>query len=375
MTPTRWTVEASRSIAYSVVMTRSLLDPQNPLLQQTALLEPSDDPRVVVSDASVWQRFGESFLAYFQSTGIAIRVVTLRVDETKKTFREVLTLVDAFEEARVMRRRTPIIAVGGGTVLDIAGLAAALYGRGIPYIRIPTTLVGMIDAAVGIKTAVDHRGRKSLIGSYHAPAAALVDTSFLSTLPDRAFADGLAEALKIALVADASLFRDLENNAGALGSTKKNSQIVNAIVPRAIDAMVTQLRGNLWEESLERLPDLGHSFSPGIEMAALGRITHGQAVALDIALTVAIAARRRTLDEQDGARILALIEALGLPIHDPVMSPDLMWSTLCKTTVHRDGQQRVPLLTGLGEAVFVNDITLHELEGALAMLDDRATDR
>lgn len=233
----------------------------------------------------------------------------------------------------------------------------------------PTTLIGMIDAGVGAKTAVNHLGRKSLLGTYHPPAAVLVDAFFLRSLDRRQIAAGLAEAIKIALVRDAALFETIESEARILADDFLAAPSWRELMGRSIEAMLAELGGNLWEEQLERPVDFGHTFSPRIEMDALPRLTHGEAVALDIAFSCVLSVRRGLLAEDSCRRVLDTLRAVGLSTVDKSMTIERMEAALDSTTRHRDGLQRVPLLNGVGCVTFVDDISVSELRAALDALN------
>jgi 3-dehydroquinate synthetase/predicted NBD/HSP70 family sugar kinase len=369
-----WTIRATREWCYDVRLRCGLLDPANPTLRTAARLDRQTAvPRVVVADRGAWTYHGEAFMAYMDAAGATPRLVLLEPSEETKTIEQALEVADACDAAGLLRRSTPLIGFGGGAVLDVAGLAAALYRRGVPHVRVPTTLVGMIDAGIGVKTAVNHRGKKSLLGSYYPPDVVLVDPTFLRTLDEREIVNGLSEAVKIALICSPDLFELIVRNAGALRAMGAPNQEQMALLAGSITAMLDELRENLWEVELERRADFGHSFSPVIEMASLPLRAHGEAVALDMALSIVISKMRGLLDAGAAQRALSALVELSLPLYDDVMTPDLLWAALDDTRRHRDGMQRVPLLSGIGRATFVNDITKAELTTAIAVLRRRAS--
>jgi 3-dehydroquinate synthase len=225
----------------------------------------------------------------------------------------------------------------------------------------------MIDAAIGVKTAVNYQGRKSAIGTYYPPAGVLVDPSFLTTLSRRELASGLAEAIKIAVVADAELFELLETRSATIGDAVDGTN-ARELIAGCITALLPELADNLWETQLERLADFGHTFSPALEMAAAGRLLHGEAVALDMALSIELAEGRGYIDGDTGARVRGLLSDAGLPLLDDLMTEERLWRGLGETTRHRGGLQRLPLPVAIGSAAFVSDIGREELGRALARL-------
>ncbi len=258
--------------------------------------------------------------------------------------------------------------------MDVVGLAANLFRRGVPYVRVPTTLIGLVDAGVGVKTGVNRGKHKNRLGTYFAPTATLVDPSFLISLPPRHIRNGLAEVVKIALVKDAELVSLLESVVDSLRQLDYALTAVDSheeILSRAISGMVSELEPNLHEMDLERIVDFGHTFSPSLELIADPPLLHGEAVAVDMALCVELSLQRGLLSEFEARRVFNLLFRLGLPLTNRMFEASLLEKALEDTVKHRDGLQRVPLLTGIGRVTFVNDLTLEELSNAVA--NTRAT--
>lgn len=284
------------------------------------------------------------------------------------------TVMSRLNSFGISRRHEPIIGIGGGVLLDIVGLASSLYRRSTPYVRVPTSLIGLIDAGVGVKTGVNFEYHKNRLGTYFAPTVALLDRSFLATLDDRHISNGLAEVLKIGLVKDLRLFQLLEEYAELLlaerlvGKTPIGDVIARNVFSRAVGGMLQELQPNLWEQQLERVVDYGHSFSPTLEMRALPALFHGEAVNVDMALTTVLAEGRDLVSSHDRERIINVMRRLRLPIWHPLCKPDLLGEALHDTVRHRDGLQRIPLPVGIGGACFVNDLTVAELSRATEIL-------
>lgn len=373
-----WTVEAIKQVRYHVVEASGLFEPSSTLLLSgcaDAPLRPGDR-RLVVIDSTVDELHGGRIARYFDHHGIAVTLLPLRADESVKRWDLVTDVVDAMNAFGIDRRREPVIAIGGGVLLDVVGLAASLYRRGTPYIRIPTTLVGLVDAGVGVKTGVNYGQGKNRLGTYAPAVATFVDRSFLSTLDARHLANGLAEILKMALIKSAELFGLLEDFGPLLiedrfqGSTPALETAARRIVSEAIHLMLEELQPNLWEQCLERCVDYGHTFSPTIEMEALPELLHGEAVTVDMALTTVLGRMRGDVTEHQAQRVLALMDRLRLPLWTDVLArPGILDGALADTVRHRDGQQRLPLPVGIGHHRFVNDVTPEELNAALRELD------
>ena len=370
-----WRVKAQLPVDYEVQMTSGVLDPSNPvLLDAGATVRAGRRRRFVVVDAEVYDIYGDNVRKYLEHHHVEFSLCVLPASEEAKTMESVFTVVNGLDSFGISRRHEPIIAIGGGIVLDIAGLVSSLYRRGTPYVRVPTSLIGLVDAGVGIKTGVNHGRHKNRLGSYFAPTVALLDRDFLATMDDRHIRNGLAEILKIALIKDARLFQLLEDHAELLlaerltGQTQTGDLVARDVFSRAVGGMLEELQPNLWEKQLERVVDYGHSFSPTLEMRALPELLHGEAVTVDMALTTVLAERRGLVSEQDRERIFRLMGRLRLPIWHPLLDAELLEHALEETIRHRDGLQRMPIPIGIGAACFLNDLTAAELARAAEIL-------
>lgn len=364
-----WTASAAAPVRYEVRIAPGLLDPDNTTLD-TLVFSGASRRRLVVVDEQVFTLHGDALLGYLRRWRIPAEVVCFAVEESRKGVEFAVELIGIFDEVGLDRRGEPVVAVGGGVLLDAVGCAAGLYRRGIPYVRIPTTLIGLVDAGIGVKTGVNHNSHKNRVGSYHPPVLALLDPGFLRTLPARHVSNGLAEIAKMGLVCEADLWALLaqyprmllETGLGATDTAA--APVGHEVMSRAVHSMLVQLTPNLWEHDLDRLVDFGHTFSPTLEMAALPDLLHGEAVAIDMALCCAISTGRGLLPERDLRSILATFRHLGLPLTHPAGTPALLERALADSVRHRGGRQRLPVPVRPGHAVFLNDITPADLTRA-----------
>ncbi len=235
-----------------------------------------------------------------------------------------------------MHRDKTLVAAGGGAVLDIAGLAAATWHRGMNFVSIPTTLLAMVDAAIGGKTALNAAGLKNPVGCFHPAAGILADPGFLTTLPRSSWRDGLAELIKTAAVGDRGLFRSIHgararlNNLfaegpdehpvpGILGSIDWKSWIGRAA---SVKARIVQR--DFREQGLRRSLNLGHTLGHALEALSMdtGRpLSHGQAVAVGMAVVFRIAAERNICPLDEAVMLIEILEACGLPTRCPAPDP------------------------------------------------------
>lgn len=325
---------------------------------------------LIIIDELVWGKFGAIIQNWSKITFNDAELLSIFSDETSKSVNTLMRLLDRVHDFYPNRRSEPIIAIGGGALLDVVGLAASLYRRGIPYVRIPTTLLGNVDAAVGIKTGINFKGMRNRIGTYAAPSSVFIDTLFLSTLDQRQLSSGFGEILKLAIIYDPILFEMIENHGHDLILNNFQSEyLAKDVIARCVNGMVEILSDDLWETVLSRSLDFGHTFSPLIEMREGGRLLHGEAVILDVLLCSAIALNRNYLNINDFNRIINTVMAVKLPIFDKeFFKTEILYDALYETTTHRNGKQNVPIPSGIGKCVFMNDINKKDISIAISTI-------
>ncbi|MEF3191567.1 MAG: 3-dehydroquinate synthase [Campylobacterales bacterium] len=242
-------------------------------------------------------------------------VVTVPDGEDHKTLETIASILDRLFEHR-LDRKSLLIAFGGGVIGDMTGFAAAIFQRGIEFIQVPTTLLSMVDASVGGKTGINNRFGKNLIGSFNQPKAVYIDPYFLSTLPSREFAAGVAEIIKMAVTFDADFFSWLEEN--DLGNLANLQEAIAKSVQ--IKARVVAMDEK--EQGVRAVLNYGHTFGHVIEnLEGYGRYLHGEAVALGMVMANRLAVRVGLLKESEEERIAALLERYGLPRYYRVVDP------------------------------------------------------
>ncbi|XP_028853259.1 uncharacterized protein eevs [Denticeps clupeoides] len=371
-----WTVVSPIVFTYQVIQTKKLLDPSNDTLllghirdhHQIQVLHSNSKPlkRFVVMDETVFNLYGGQVTNYFEARNVLYRILPLATTEENKSMDMVIKILDEVHKFGIDRRTEPIIAIGGGVCLDIVGLAASLYRRRTPYIRVPTTLLSYVDASVGAKTGVNFANCKNKLGGYIPPVAAFLDRSFIQTVPRRQISNGLAEMLKMALMKHRELFEILETQGSFLLDSKFQSCIGAASLDQthaaavstriAIETMLEELAPNLWEDDLDRLVDFGHLISPELEMVVLPALLHGEAVNIDMSLMVYVALEKGLLIEEEKCRIIRCMLALELPVWHQDCTLALVQKSLCERLKHCGGLVRMPLPVGIGHAEIFNDL-------------------
>ncbi|XP_030623676.1 uncharacterized protein LOC115806958 [Chanos chanos] len=372
-----WTVVSPITFTYKVIQCKNLLDPGNDTMlyghisnpDELRVLQnsPKQIKRFIVIDDTVNKLYGTEVVAYLQARNVVYKILPLPTTEENKSMVLVTTILEELHKFGIDRRTEPIIAIGGGVCLDIVGLAASLYRRRTPYIRVPTTLLSYVDASVGAKTGVNFANCKNKLGTYIPPVATFLDRSFIPTVPRRHISNGMAEILKMALMKHRQLFELLESEGSnlldsrvqSLDGTKgtDDSDAATEVTKIAIETMIEELAPNLWEDDLDRLVDFGHLISPELEMRVLPALLHGEAVNIDMSFMVFVARERGMLTEEEKLRIIRCMERLELPVWHPECTMALIHKSLNERLRHSGGLVRMPLPTGLGTAEIFNDTT------------------
>lgn len=268
---------------------------------------------VIVSDETVVAIHGHTLSASLAAAGVRTETVTVPAGEASKSFAQLERVLDQLLELG-LDRKDVVVALGGGVVGDLAGLAAALYMRGIDFVQVPTTLLAQVDSSVGGKTAIDTPRGKNLVGAFHQPRLVLADIDVLATLPDKQLRSGWAEVLKHGLICDAAFFDWLAGK-GADGARGDPAALERAVV-RSVEIKSAVVSEDEKEAGRRALLNLGHTFGHAVE-AELGfeeaALAHGEAVALGCCLAFRYSARQGLCAEADARRVEAVIAAAGLP--------------------------------------------------------------
>ncbi len=264
--------------------------------------------------------------------------------------------------ALAIDRQSVVVAIGGGAVLDMAGYAAATVHRGVRVVRLPTTVLAQTDSGVSVKNGVNAFGSKNFLGTFAPPFAVVNDRRFLGTLAKRDTIAGMAEAVKVALVRDAEFFGWLESNAGSLAEGRLDD--VATLIERSARLHLAHIAGSgdPFELGSARPLDFGHWAAHKLEMLTEHRLRHGEAVAVGMAVDACYAAEVGMLPVAARDRILALLDALGLPIFDaalrfcgPGERPRIL-EGLAEFREHLGGELTVTLLSDLGRGVEVHEM-------------------
>ena len=368
-TETAFHVEGYEKIEFSLIFVNKAFDINNTELADSYR---SFGRCLAVVDHNVHRLYGSQIEAYFQHYNINLTLFPIVITEPTKSLDTLQSIIDAFADFGLVRKE-PVLIVGGGLLTDVAGFACATYRRSTNFIRIPTTLISLVDAGVAIKVGVNHGKLKNRLGAYHAPKKVILDFSFLQTLPTPEVRNGMAELVKIAVVSNAEVFELLYEHGdellathfGHIGGTPELKEIAQQVNYKAIETMLELETPNLHELDLDRVIAYGHTWSPTLELAPSVPLLHGHAVNIDMALSATIAQQRGYITVEDRDRILGLMSRIGLSLDHPLLDIEHLWYSTQSITQTRDGLQRAAMPKPIGECFFVNDLTREELEAAL----------
>ena len=372
MSGDRLALRSTRAAKQEIIISSGLLDPKNETLARAIGARRA----LFVVTPTVDRLYGAALRGYIGSALAQpdSEVFVLRVSEATKDLMAVDAVVGR-ASAMGLGREDPMVAVGGGVCLDSVGVSAALYRRGVPNIKIPTTLVGLVDAGIGTKNAVNYRGHKNLLGTFSAPEASLLDPTFLTSLSDRYLRSGVAEMLKMAIICDRSLFDLLKTHQGELLQSSFQAPPTEAAetIRRSATEMLRELALNLYEQCRSRIVDFGHTFSPYVETASDFQVLHGEAVAIDIAISSEIAGSLGVIKSDDLEAIHDALAGFGLPHHWAGIDTADMYESLQSIRQHRNGHLHLVVPSEIGRAEFLEDqdVNLRLLESCVARLAAR----
>jgi 3-dehydroquinate synthase len=344
---------------YPVHIGSGLLVDAGPLLAP-ALAAPR---ALIVTNPVVAAHWLAPLEASLERSSIASETIEIPDGETYKTLDTLHALLTRFLELRA-ERSTTVIALGGGVVGDIAGFAAAIYQRGMPFVQVPTTLLAQVDSSVGGKTGVNHALGKNMIGAFHQPRAVLIDTDCLATLAARELAAGLAEVVKYGAIRDRAFFDWLEANIERLVA-RDTDALTHAIATScAIKAEI--VAADEREAGLRALLNFGHTFGHAIETGVgYGEWLHGEAVAAGMVLAASLSARMGLIGTAERERLRALLARAALPVDAPALGAERYVALMGRDKKVSAGAIRFVLLRALGDAFVSADVPEDTLRSVL----------
>jgi 3-dehydroquinate synthase len=339
-------LEGSR---HDIVVRRGLLAEIGPRL---AALRPTSKA-AIITDSHVGPRYVPLVAQSLQSAGIQPIVATIPAGEDHKTLSDIAPVYDALLAAKI-ERTTPVLALGGGVIGDMAGFIAATVLRGVPFVQVPTSLLAMVDASVGGKTGVNHAVGKNLIGAFHQPIAVLIDPDVLATLPERELRGGLAECIKHDVIRDAEGFADLEQNIAR--AVRRDIDYLAGLIAHNVAIKARVVESDPFEKAERAHLNFGHTFGHAIENVSHYAYSHGECVGLGMVAASRAANVLGMLDAEAVKRIQSVISAAGLPDGGVKLPADAIVDAMIFDKKVKGGKVRFVLPDRIGHVVIRDDV-------------------
>jgi 3-dehydroquinate synthase len=365
---------------HRVLFTEHVFDPANSTLRDNLSRDEFGSARralVVVDEALAATQSGliQSIEKYFQTDATTAALVATPIlckggEQTKASWAAVAELHAAIDRHHI-DRHSYLIAVGGGALLDMAGLAAATAHRGVRHIRIPTTILSQCDSGVGVKNGINAFGKKNFIGTFAPPFAVINDFHLLATLSDRDKRAGFVEAVKVACIRSREFFEALERDAAALAQFQPEA--MRELIRRCAELHMDHIakNGDPFEFGSARPLDFGHWAAHKLEQLSGFTLRHGEAVAVGIALDVVYARRAGFLAAEQSERVLHLLQALGFHLFHADLLRDELLAGLEEFREHLGGRLAITLLRDIGVGFEVNEMNAALIRESIAEVAER----
>ncbi|MDD4923868.1 MAG: 3-dehydroquinate synthase [Dehalococcoidales bacterium] len=333
--------------SYDILIGSGLLDRTADLLCEAVFAK----KYIIVTNPTVDKLFGNKVKENLSTRNLPLDLLTVPDGEKYKSLDSAGSLYEGLT-ACFAERGTPILALGGGVIGDLAGFVAATYMRGVPLIQIPTTLLAQVDSSIGGKVAVDHGKLKNKIGAFYQPHLVISDTDTLRTLPQKEFANGMAEVIKSAVIRDISFFIFIKENLTAI--MKQGGDIIEDMVFRAAAIKASIVMQDERDTGLRNILNFGHTIGHAIESVSKFKISHGQAVAIGMIAEAKIARSMGTFEKYELEELEKLISHCGLPTRMPEIDRSSILRAMQHDKKIASGKIRFALPRNIGD-VYLTD--------------------
>ncbi|WP_062464594.1 3-dehydroquinate synthase [Demequina soli] len=361
------TIEVATAAPYTVTVGENVLD-------DVAASVPATATRVLVVTAAPLRRHVDNLKALLDARGLTVVIAEVPDAEEGKTA-EVLAFCWGVLGKSDFTRSDIVIGFGGGAVTDLAGFVAATWLRGVGVIQVPTTLLAMVDAAVGGKTGINTTEGKNLVGAFHEPMSVWCDVRALDTLPRYDLVAGLAEVVKCGFIRDAGILAIVEDNLALLkgGGTDaaidaETRGVLLELIARAIQVKADVVAADLKESFLREILNYGHTFGHAIEYTERYQWRHGSAVSVGMVFAAELAHLAGRLSEQDVERHRTILSGLGLPTTYPGHRWDALYTAMKRDKKTRGDLLRFVVLQGIGNPVRLEGPDPALVQGAYAAI-------
>ena len=318
---------------------------------------------VVITDSTVKKLYGDMLSQALEDDGFQVNILEVPPGEEQKTLENAGRLYRELTAVHA-ERSTPVLALGGGVIGDLAGFVAATYQRGVPLVQLPTTLLAQVDSSVGGKVAVDHGQLKNMIGAFYQPEMVIADTNALPSLPEEELINGLAEVIKSAAIRDGRFFSFLEENMERIKSFDVNS--LEETVFQTVSIKAAVVAEDECDMGLRHILNYGHTIGHAVESVSDFKIKHGNAVAIGMVAAARLSRRLGLLDEGEVKRLRQLITRAGLPADIPDLGIEAIMQAMKHDKKVREGRVEFVLLKSIGDTVVADDVSPSLIREVLA---------
>lgn len=318
------------------------------------------DRVAIISSAAM-----SSHIPTFNFSGVEVTHIEIPDGEAGKSSTSLNFIWEKLASAGFTRSDL-IVAIGGGTVTDVSGYAAASWLRGIDWVAIPTTLAGMVDASVGGKTGINSPYGKNLIGAFHSPISVIIDPSWLRSLSDRDFAAGMAEVVKCGFIDDEEILNLIKGK--SLSSIRNNAHLVNNLIERSVTTKAKVVSEDFKESELREILNYGHTFGHAIERVSDYSIRHGEAVSIGMVFVAELSREAGLIDDELVLLHRELLQTLGLPVSIAMVAGGSNWPALYAAISldkkARGSSIRFVILNSIANCVRLEGVTEEQLKSA-----------
>jgi 3-dehydroquinate synthase len=345
--------------SYDILIGTGLLGQAGRLLKYCGF----NDRLIIITNPVVQTLYGNTLRERLSADGFRVTILTVADGEEQKSLdvagRLYTQLGDCYAE-----RTTPILALGGGVIGDLAGFVAATYMRGVPLVQIPTTLLAQVDSSIGGKVAVNHGKLKNEIGAFYQPVLVISDTATLKTLPANEFASGMAEVIKSAVIKDSGFFTIIENNRGKIKAL--DDTVLEEVVFRSASIKASVVIQDEIDMSLRNILNFGHTAGHAIETVSDFGVEHGHAVAIGMMVAAKIAEKLGYFENGDLIRLKSILEGAGLPLIMPELDTGKIIMAMKHDKKIAGGKVRFVLPKAIGEVFITDEVNMSLVEEVIS---------
>jgi len=351
-------VELGDNRSYDILIGSGLLERAANLLQEAF----SSKKSVIITNPIVKELYGDRLKETLADSGLSPSLLTVPDGEAYKSLdtagRLYTELTECFAE-----RSTPILALGGGVIGDLAGFVASTYMRGVPLVQMPTTLLAQVDSSIGGKVAVDHGKLKNKIGTFYQPRLVISDTATLKTLPKKEFANGMAEVIKSAIIRDKAFFTFIKQKLDRIN--RMDNDVIEEMIFRTASIKASIVMQDERDTGLRNILNFGHTAGHAIEAVSDFKIAHGQAIAIGMIIEARISQKMGTFEEDELKDLEKLISDVGLPTRMPDIDKDSVLRAMQHDKKNAGGKIKFALPRNTGDVYITDEVELATVKEAM----------